>query len=94
LYGLKSRFGGYQTLRTYALDREKEVKKVAEQNAKKVSFFKGVRNEFKKIIWPSTNTTAKNTYVVVSVVLILGVVIAGIDAGFQFLIQNLLLGTV
>lgn len=78
----------------FGFNREKEVKKVAEQNAKKVGFFKGVRNEFKKIIWPNTNTIAKNTYVVVAVVLILGAVIAGIDAGFQFLIHDLLLGTV
>jgi preprotein translocase subunit SecE len=68
------------------------VEKVAEANAKKVSFFKGVRNEFKKIIWPNTNTIAKNTYVVVLLVLILGAVIAGLDAGLKFLILDLLLG--
>lgn len=65
---------------------------MAEANAKKVSFFKGVRNEFKKIIWPNTNTITKNTYVVVLLVLILGGVIAAFDAGLQFLILNLLLG--
>lgn len=74
------------------LTEEKEVKKVAEANAKKVGFFKGVRNEFKKIIWPNTNTIAKNTYVVVLLVLILGAVIAAIDSGLQFLIFDLLLG--
>ena len=65
---------------------------MAEANAKKVGFFKGVRNEFKKIIWPNTNTITKNTYVVVLLVLILGGVIAAIDSGLQFLILDLLLG--
>ncbi len=65
---------------------------MAEANAKRVGFFKGVRNEFKKIIWPNTNTIAKNTYVVVLTVLVLGAVIAAIDTGFQFLIFDLLLG--
>lgn len=68
------------------------MKKVAEASAKKVGFFKGVLGEFKKIVWPNTNTVVKNTYVVVITVLILGGIIAAIDAGFQFVIFDLLMG--
>lgn len=65
---------------------------MGEANASKVGFFKGVRNEFKKIIWPNRKTITKNTYVVVLITLILGGVIALIDTGFQFVIFDLILG--
>lgn len=65
---------------------------MAEASAKKVGFFKGVRKEFKKIIWPNKQTVTRNTYVVIVTVLALGAVIAAIDTGFQFLIFDLLLG--
>jgi len=65
---------------------------MGEANAKKVGFFKGVRSEFKKVIWPNRKTVAKNTYVVILVTLIIGVTIALIDTGFQFVIFDLILG--
>lgn len=65
---------------------------MAEASAKKVGFFKGVRSEFKKIIWPNRTTTFKQTYTVIVVVAVLGLVIAAIDTGFQFLIFDLILG--
>lgn len=65
---------------------------MGEANVKKVGFFKGVRSEFKKIIWPNRKTVAKNTYVVVLITLIIGATIAIIDAGFQFVIFDLILG--
>jgi preprotein translocase subunit SecE len=65
---------------------------MGEASATKVGFFKGVRTEFKKIIWPNQKAIVKNTYVVILVTLILGSVIALIDAGFQFVIFDLILG--
>lgn len=58
---------------------EEEVKKevVAE---KKPSFFKGVKAEFKKIIWPDKSTVSKETGAVVFFSVVLGVLIAVIDA--------------
>jgi len=61
-------------------------------NANRVGFFKGVKNEFQKIVWPNTRTTIKNTYVVILTTLIIGGFIALIDTGFQYVIFDLILG--
>lgn len=57
---------------------------MAEQKTQKKSWFKGLKAEFKKIIWPDKMTLAKQTVAVVSVSVILGAIIAVID----FLVQN------
>ena len=58
------------------------VKKQEKQDApvRKTGFFKGVKAEFKKIIWPSKATVAKETGAVVFFGIALGVLIAIIDA--------------
>ena len=61
-----------------------EKKQVAaekkEAPAKKTGFIKGVKAEFKKIIWPSKSTVARETGAVVFFGVVLGVLIAIIDA--------------
>ena len=47
---------------------------------KKNGFFKGVKSEFKKIIWPSKASVAKETGAVIFFGVVLGVLIAIIDA--------------
>ncbi|MEZ3433236.1 MAG: preprotein translocase subunit SecE [Lachnospiraceae bacterium] len=54
------------------------------EKAQKKSWFKGLKREFKKIIWPDRMTLAKQTTAVVAVSVALGAVIALID----FLVQN------
>ena len=49
----------------------------------KKSFFKGIKSEFSRIIWPDKDTVLKETGVVVVTTIVLGLIIAGID----FLIQ-------
>lgn len=56
-----------------------------------VGFFKGVRNEFKKIVWPSFDVLMKQTVTVVVVSLIIGALVAGIDWIFGTAV-NLILG--
>jgi len=51
---------------------------------RKTGFFKGVKAEFKKIIWPSKNTVAKETGAVIFFGVALGVLIAIIDAVIKF----------
>ena len=51
---------------------------------KGTSWFKSLKSEFKKIIWPDKKTLAKETVAVVSVSVALGAIIAVID----FIIQN------
>ncbi len=60
-----------------------ELKKEAPEKKpekKKGSFFKGVKSEFKKIVWPSKATVAKETGAVIFFGVVLGVLIAIIDA--------------
>lgn len=51
----------------------------SKDKVQKPSFFKGVKNEFKKVIWPDKKTLAKETATVVTVSVILGAIIAVID---------------
>ena len=53
------------------------------EKTQKKSWFKGLKAEFKKIIWPDKETLAKQTVAVISVSVVLGAIIALLD----FLIQ-------
>ena len=46
----------------------------------KKSFFKGLKSEFRKIVWTGKEELAKQTVIVVVVSLILGVLITAIDS--------------
>jgi len=54
-------------------------------------FFMDIINELRKVIWPSRQDTVHLTFVVVVVALMTGAVLGGIDIGFGWLIDNLLL---
>ena len=56
----------------------------------KKSWFKGLQAEFKKVICPDKRTLARQTTAVVAVSLILGALIAIIDAILQFGIELLM----
>lgn len=57
----------------------------------KKSWFKGLKAEFKKIVWPDRKSLAKETIAVVIVSVILGVVITIVDLvtrfGIEFLVK-------
>jgi preprotein translocase subunit SecE len=53
------------------------------EKAPKKSWFKGLKAEFKKIIWPDTMSVAKQTTAVIVVSVILGVLIKIIDMLIQ-----------
>ena len=61
---------------------------MAEAKAKKksrvVTFFKEVKSELKKVVWPSKKQLINNTLIVIAAVLIIGVVIWVFDAIFQY----------
>jgi len=52
-------------------------------NEVKQDFFKGVKNEFKKISWPTGDLLAKETVAVVIISVVLGLIIALVDWVFQ-----------
>ena len=54
------------------------------EKTQKKSWFKGLKREFKKIIWPDKMTVAKQTTAVVSVSVILGAIIAIVDFIAQY----------
>ena len=51
-----------------------------EEAKKKASAFKGMKAEFKKIIWPDQKTLVKQTVAVVAITAVLGVLISVFDA--------------
>ena len=57
---------------------------MSEQKTQKKSWFKGVKAEFKKIIWPDKKTLAKQTAAVVTVSVALGAIISVIDFIVQY----------
>ena len=61
------------------------------EKAPKKSFFKGLKAEFNKIIWPDKDTLTKETAVVVVSTVILGIVIAALDLIIKFGL-NIVLG--
>ena len=63
--------------------------KTKAKESKAAVFFKGVKAEFRKIIWPDRDTLLKQLAAVPVVTVLLGVVIALIDFGFQNLIDLL-----
>ncbi len=56
------------------------------QNKEKGEFFKNLKSEFKKIIWPTKESAAKQTLAVVVVTIILGVIVSYLDTGIKALI--------
>lgn len=57
------------------------------EKAPKKSWFKGMKAEFKKIIWPDKESLAKQSLAVVVATLVLGVIISLLDTGIKFLIE-------
>ena len=51
--------------------------------AKKPGFFKGVANEFKKIIWPGKERLTRETIAVIFFSIVIGLIIALLDWVFQ-----------
>lgn len=58
--------------------------------APKKSWFKGLKQEFKKIIWPDKESLAKQTVAVVVISTILALVIALVDVVVKFGIDFIL----
>jgi preprotein translocase subunit SecE len=50
----------------------------------KDNFFTGVKTEFKKIIWPTKQSTAKETTAVIVISIVVGLMIALMDFIIQY----------
>lgn len=56
----------------------------ATEKAPKKSWFKGLKAEFKKIIWPDKDSLVKQSAAVVVITIVLGTVIAVLDTVIKY----------
>lgn len=47
-------------------------------------FFKDMKSELKKVVWPSTRQVINNTLLVVGLVIVVSVVVLGIDSVLKY----------
>ena len=74
---------------TKSNDKTKKVIKEP-KNFSISKFFKDLKAEVKKIVWPTRKAVINNTGIVLVAMVISGVFIWGIDTGFKFLFDLLL----
>lgn len=66
---------------------EVKVSKVSNASGKFVRFFKDIKSELKKVIWPSRSQLINNTLTVLLMCLFVGAIIWLLDAGLNQLRQ-------
>lgn len=71
-------------------DSSKPKKSNKKEKKKKGSFFSDHKSEFKKIAWPNRKVLVKQTFTVIVISLIVGVIIFGYDLGIDFIFQNII----
>lgn len=60
-----------------------KVKNATSEKKGIIGFFKGVKNEFKKIVWPSKEETKKAFIAVIGFAIIYVILVGGFDFIFQ-----------
>ncbi len=53
-------------------------------------WFKGLKSEFKKIVWPDRESVVKQTAAVIVITIVLGAIISLLDTGLRFLVDLIL----
>ncbi|GAE87389.1 preprotein translocase subunit SecE [Acetivibrio straminisolvens] len=66
---------------------EVKVSKVEKTKGKFVKYFKDIKNELKRVIWPTKSQLINNTITVLVMCFIVGVIIWLLDLGFGKLYQ-------
>ena len=67
-----------------------EVANTNSEKTVKKSFFKAMKSEFKKIIWPDKESLVKQSVSVIIASIVLGGVIALLDLGIQYVMDLIL----
>ncbi len=62
----------------------------AKKPNKIVKYFRDLKSEFKKVVWPSKKALINNTGVVLATMIICGLAIWGLDSAFAALLKGLL----
>jgi len=68
-----------------------KVSKLANTRKRLVRFAKDIKNELKKVIWPTRKQLANNTITVLIVCLVIGIIIWVLDFGLAKLVEAVLL---
>lgn len=67
-------------------------KKTSSGGNKVAKFFKDLRSEFKKVVWPSKKQVFNNTLVVLATMVVLGIFVGGLDTlmfkALQWVVSN------
>ena len=66
---------------------DKKAEKKPSVFAKIAKYFRECRSEIKKIVWPTPKATFKNVGIVLSVLVIVGLFVYGLDTGFLALLK-------
>ncbi len=53
-------------------------------------YFRDLRSEIKKVVWPSREKVVNNTGVVLAVIVVVGLFLFGIDTGLSYAVKALL----
>ncbi len=70
--------------------KDTDAKKQAKKPNKAAKYFRDLKSEFKKVVWPSKKTVVNNTGVVLVVMLGSAILMWGLDSGFAALLKGLL----
>ena len=65
--------------------KKEEKKEIKKENKNKKSFFKGLKAELKKVIWPTPKQLVNSTTAVIVIVLITAVIVFALDFVFNVL---------
>lgn len=68
----------------------KKEKAKAKKPNRIVKYFRDLKGELKKVVWPSKKTVVNNTGIVLVVMLVVGLFLTGVDTGVGFLIEKLI----
>ena len=69
-------------------DTKSNKKEIKKENKNKKSFFKGLKAELKKVIWPTPKQLVNNTVAVITIVLITALIVFVLDFTFEAINKN------
>lgn len=70
--------------------KEKAKKAKAKKPNRFFKYFRELKSELKKVVWPSRKQVVNNTGVVLAVMLIVGLFLTGVDSGLGFIVEKLI----
>ena len=79
-----------EALAKKAAEKPKKAEKKAGFLKKITRYFRDLKSEYKKIVWPTKNQIVNNTLVVLAVVIVVGILVAGLDALLSLVVRLVL----